>query len=131
MPFRRAQKKDANHAAICKHLRENHIWVEELDGAGRVTDTVLCNRDFETGFMEIKDDRQGTNFTRMQLSFIAACKPPVQICRTKETALAFAEKPFERGLSQKQKDALAGLLIRNTSKLIASSVVEKLIGEIK
>ena len=108
------KKTDVNQSEIVKYLRAFGVWVEVVSGAGRLTDLIVYKS--EPAFLEVKVEGSKAVYTKIQLQFIADCKPPVGIVKTKEDALAFASNPRGLGLSQKQKDGLTGLILRNAGK---------------
>jgi len=123
--MRRATRKiklDANHRAVVSELRQRGIEVVEIM---EPVDLVVAKNGF-SGFLELKIEGSKANFTRTQLTFIAGTKIPVAIAKSVPDALRFLETGI--GLSQTQKDALAGILAKNPAqKLWTANTIERLL----
>ncbi|HEY0657269.1 MAG TPA: hypothetical protein VGD05_02285 [Pyrinomonadaceae bacterium] len=117
---------DANHKNIADHLRRFGVSVYEAANVGKGVPDLIIHK-FETGFLEIKIEGSGASFKRPQIIFMSSYKFHIGIARTKEEALAFALDPRGKGLSQKVKDRLAGLLLRDSRKAFTANEIEKLI----
>jgi hypothetical protein len=114
MKPRHATSLDANHTQIVKHLRSHGVEVADFAGSGKVPD---CQT-FYGGvarWMEIKVPTRKAMFPAMQLDYIANTKMPVAFVTNEQDALEYA-KTGKGALTQRQKDSLAGLLVRNKGK---------------
>lgn len=103
---RRTQKLDANHVEICTEARQRGVDIVEL------LQPVDCIAHFDgyVSFIEIKVEGQAT-YTRDQLKFISETRFPVAIVKNTPELMQVMKK--RQGLSQMQKDALAGFLALN------------------
>jgi hypothetical protein len=123
--MRRATRKiklDANHKAVVAELRQRGIEVVEIM---EPVDLVVAKNGF-SGFLELKIEGSKANFTRTQLAFIAGTRIPIAIAKSVPDALRFLETGI--GLSQTQKDALAGILAKNPAqKLWTANTIERLL----
>lgn len=116
-------RKDANHSAIVNELRSKGVEVVDLSASGKVPDTLLHYRGF-IGFAEIKTMSRNTAYSRSQLEFISTTKIPCAFVKTAEEAWDFITLPTA-ALTQKQKDAIAGLLATNPAKQFHPSLIER------
>lgn len=120
-----AKKKDFNHNTIRDYLKKCGVYVEDLSGHGTLPD-LLCHFG-ETFFVEVKLAGSRACYTNAQLKWIADTKCFVAICKSETEALLFAHDPRHNGLTQKQKDNLAGFLAFNDKKKFTPSEVEKVL----
>lgn len=112
MKFNRNDKRDANHSQIANHLRKHGFEVVDTD---RPLDIFVYEpAKKRCAWMEIKVPGSQGAIKRSQLKFMSETRIPVQFVTDEQEAMNFA-CTFE-GLTQKQKDALAALLIREPGK---------------
>jgi hypothetical protein len=112
MKFNRNDKRDANHSQIADHLRKHGFEVVDTD---RPLDIYIYEPSMRVGgWAEIKVNGSKGAIKRSQIKFMSETRIPVQFVTDEQEAMNFA-CTFE-GLSQKQKDGLAALLIREPAK---------------
>lgn len=122
--MRRATRKiklDNNHASLCGDLRKQGVEVVEIL---EPVDTILMLNGFVM-FCEIKTEDGRTPYRRSQLKFLSETKFPAVIAKTATEALTALKT--RKGLSQGQKDALAGFLVRREAKQFSPEQVEKVL----
>jgi len=105
---------DANHGQIVKHLRKHGVFVQDMSDAGKVPDLLLSYRG-QNRWCEIKIPGREARYTADQLKTISETPMDAAFIDSQETALEYAINGTGR-LTVRQKDAIAGLLIRNPGK---------------
>lgn len=122
MPYHRKDKDDANAPEIIASLKGHGYEVTKTE---RPVDIHIYDPDSgKGGWVEIKVPGKKVTAKRHQLKFLSECQQPGTIVTSEGEALVFASN-FE-GWSDKQKDEIAKLLIRNPeSKLFTMLLIEK------
>lgn len=124
MPYHRHDKDDANAAGIISCLRAHGL--EVIKTQKPVDLHIYDPKSRRSGWVEIKVSGENVTAKRHQLEFLSDARQPGTIVRSEDEALMFA-LTFE-GWTDKQKDAIAKLLLRNPkSKLFQMKLVEKTI----
>ncbi len=77
------------------------------------------------GFIEVKMPGSKAKYTRIQLLWIANTQLPVAIVKSSDEAMDFLQTGH--GLTQKQKDAIAGFLLYNPAKFFTPSEIDPLL----
>lgn len=116
----RHNKLDANHLAVVKELRSRGVEVVEIQ---QPVD-LLCFLNNRLLLIEVKPEGRGT-YTKLQLTFMSTTRMPVAIARTAQEAIDCLKTGV--GLSQRQKDAIAGFLVRNTADKFNSEQIDRLL----
>jgi len=111
---RHAARKDQNHRSIVAFLRQHGVYVQDLSNAGKVPDLLISYRG-QNRWCELKIPGKKAMYTADQLKTISETPMDAAFISSQESALDYATSG-EGKLSQKQKDAIAGLLIRNPGK---------------
>jgi len=112
--MRHAARKDQNHRSIVAYLRQHGVYVQDLSNAGKVPDLLLSYRG-QNRWCELKTPGRKAMYTADQLKTISETPMDAAFIDSPESALEYAISGDGK-LSQKQKDAIAGLLIRNPGK---------------
>lgn len=113
---------DTNHKTVVTHLRGHGVEVIEiLDPLD-----LLCHFQHFTGLIEVKKPNSSAVYTRRQIEFIANTRMPVAIVKQADEAFEFMKTGL--GLSQKQKDALAGFLLRDSRGQWHHQLIERILG---
>jgi hypothetical protein len=111
--------RDSNHGQIVSYLRMHGIEVIETE---RPLDILIwCNG--QAGWGEIKDTRRNAMVQRGQLEFMAFTEMPVAFIKTEGEALQFATTM--QGLTKKQKNALAAMLVGDLRKTFHPALIER------
>jgi hypothetical protein len=119
-----AQRQDGQHNDICDELRRQGVEVVDCSGSGEVPDLLVRWRD-QVSFIEIKEPGSKAKWTFTQLKFIADTRFDIGIAKSPSDAIyALKNRVF---LTSKQKDAIAGMLIKSPKKFYQPSEVEKAI----
>lgn len=106
-----ARRQDKNHALLRDYLRRQGVEVLEIF---EPLDLLVKYRDF-VGFVEVKDDSEKKQaYTAKQLKFIAETRFPV-IFATND-AQAFQAVKDRQTVTERQKQAISGLLLRKPQK---------------
>lgn len=112
-------KKDGNHKQVVTDLRAQGVEVVETM---EPVDTLCYHSNGNWGWVELKSSRQ-TEVTRKQLTFVANTRMPVTFAQDADTVLRFLKTGV--GLSQTQKDLLAGFLVRNQGDKWTYAAIER------
>lgn len=103
-------KRDANQAAIVTECRQRGIEVIEI---GMPVDLIVVRGRF-VGFVEIKVPGNKASIQQSQVAFMAMTAAPVAFAESADDILRFINTGI--GISQSQKNTLAGLLYTNPHK---------------
>ncbi len=119
----RNDTKDKNHNEIVDELRKSGFEVIETE---RPVD-ILIYKNKWSGWIEIKfPSRSDTKIRRSQVIHMATTRMPVAFATTPQEAFEFGRTGI--GLSNKQKDALAGLLVRSKAKNFTPRMIDDVLG---
>lgn len=126
MPYHRKDKDDANAPEIIASLKAHGY---EVTKTARPVDLHIYDPGSnQGGWAEIKMDGKNVLAKRHQLEFLSDARQPGTIIRNEGEALTFAAT--FRGWSDKQKDEIAKLLIRNpTAKVFKMELINKTLGK--
>lgn len=113
---------DANHRSIVAELRSLGVEVVEIM---EPVDILLEYRG-RVMFVELKTESRNARYLRSQLTFLSQTRCPATIAKTASEAFEAVRTGI--GLSQKQKDALAGFLARETANRWGPAPIEKVLG---
>lgn len=125
MPYHRKDKEDANAPKIIATLEAHGYEVTKTE---RPVDIHIYDpRSKKGGWAEIKCEGKTVTAKRHQLAFLSEARQPATIIKNEAEALIFAST--FNGWDDKQKDAIASLLIKNpTAKLFTMVLIEKTLG---
>lgn len=119
---------DLNHSHICSFLRQNGVEVSDFAGVGVVPDALVYFKG-TARWCEIKVPTRRASFPFKQLEYISQTKMDVAFITNVSDALVYAAAGIG-ALTQRQKDAIAGLLVRNPGKkAFTVSQVESALGD--
>ena len=117
------QRADKNHVLVRNHLKAHGVEVidilKPLD--------LLCNYQGDTFFVEVKADDKKEMYTRVQLQFIATTRFDVIFAKTEAEALLAVKTRLY--LTETQKNAISGLLLRNTKDYFTSKDLRDILEE--
>lgn len=115
--------KDANHKEIADALRKQGVEVVEIM---QPLDLLVRRYDI-VSFVEIKRPGSNAKWTRPQLQFIASTAFNVIVATDAEAVMYFFRN--HRGsVVQRQKDRLAGFLLRNNDKFFTPKEIAEVLG---
>lgn len=118
---RYAKSRDKNHSEVADYLRRVGVDVAEIFDP---VDLLCYWRGF-MGLVEVKQPGSRATYTRTQLRFMALTMMPVFIAKTGEDAFEFMQTG--KGLTPKQKSALASFLTREKANKWHPAAVERVL----
>jgi hypothetical protein len=120
MNYRSLNHRDKNHSSITDELRRQGVEVIDIL---QPLDTLCRLHDF-VAFIEFKVPGSDACYTRKQLQFIAGTQMPVAVATDATQAMRFLKT--QEGLTQANKDRLAGHLLKTTKQKFTPKEIETL-----
>lgn len=121
-----ANKRDGNHSEIQSFLEANGCEVLDCSKVGNVPDLLVKYRNEIACWLELKVPGSKAKWTRPQLTYISGTRFDVAIAKDQQGAIyAIRTREF---LSQKQKDNLAGYLLKVEKDFYTPKEIEKVLG---
>jgi hypothetical protein len=115
-------KRDQNHTSLVRDLRSQGVEVREM-----MLPLDLLTYLHEMVWVEVKMPGSRACYTRTQLQFCADTRMPILIAKDATEAInALKQRAY---LSQKQKDNIAGMLIRSAKDKFTPNEVDGAIGD--
>ncbi len=114
--------RDKNHKAVMQGLRDRGVTVVETFDP---LDLICKFRDY-VSWVEVKSEDGNRRYTRKQLKFIAETTFNVVFASTAEDA--YKTLCEGSGLTQRQKNGIAAMLLRNEKDLFTPKDVDVAIG---
>jgi len=121
-----AKRKDANHNEIVDALKKHGVDVLDLSDSGKGVADICTNFRNKSVFIEIKTE-SGAKLKKTQVRFLAMWSGYCGIAQTKEEAMALATDPVANGLTDPQKDKLAGFYMKMTADEVHLPTIVKVI----